>query len=123
MDNWRTGWNYNETVLTPANVASSQFGVIATIPLPGMGVAQPLIVPDQQITCPKKPKPLHITCQAGLSGVYEVVYVVTNSANVYAINAANGDILLERSFPKSSIGSTPVINTALSTINVMTGTR
>jgi hypothetical protein len=124
MDNWRTGWNYNETILTPENVASTQFGQIAAVPLTNMGDAQPLIVPNQQITCPKKAVSLHITCQAGLSGVYEVVYVVAKSGTVYAINAANGAILLQRVFyPKASAtafkATTPVIDTALHTIDVV----
>lgn len=124
MDNWRTGWNYNETTLTPENVASAQFGLIAAVPIPYMGDAQPLIVPSQQVTCPTKAVSLRITCQAGLSGVYDVVYVVTKSGTVYAINAANGAILLRRIFnPKSGAtgfqATTPVINTALNTIDLV----
>jgi hypothetical protein len=124
MDNWRTGWNYNETILTPENVASAQFGQIAAVPLEDMGDAQPLVVPGQKVTCPKKAAALKITCQAGLSGEYEVVYAVTKSGNVYAINAANGDILLQRIFnPKSSAtafnATTPVIDTALHTIDLV----
>jgi hypothetical protein len=124
MDNWRTGWNYNETNLNPENVASAQFGLIAAVPLPDMSDAQPLIVPSQQVTCPTKAASFHITCQVGLSGVYEVVYVVTNSGNVYAINAANGVILLRRIFnPKGGAAgfkaTTPVIDTALNTLDLV----
>lgn len=124
MDNWRTGWNYNESILTPENVASTQFGVIAAVPLPVMGDAQPLIVPTQQITCPANAPSFHITCITGLSGVYEVVYVVTDAGTVYAINAANGTLLLQRNFRTVTTkmafkATTPVINTAQQTINVM----
>ena len=124
MDNWRTGWNYNETILTPANVASPQFGLIAAVPIPVMGDAQPLVVPNQQITCPTNAASLHIKCKAGLSGVYEVVYVVSDSGTVYAINAANGAILLRRNFrTASTVGAfkatTPVIDTALNTLNLV----
>jgi hypothetical protein len=124
MDNWRTGWNYNETVLTPENVASAQFGLIAAVPLADMGDAQPLIVPSQQVTCPTKAASFHITCQPGLSGVYEVVYVVANSGTVYAINAANGAILLRRIFNPKSVpadfkATTPVIDTALNTLDMV----
>jgi hypothetical protein len=124
MDNWRTGWNYNETILTPANVASSQFGLIASVPLPNMGDAQPLIVPNQQITCPTNAATYDITCQAGLSGVYQVVYVITNPGVLYAINAANGAILLQRDFNKPTAGggartATPVIDTTRNTIDVV----
>src|ERR1700729_2238322 len=121
MDNWRTGWNYNESILTPENVASAQFGLIATVPLQDMTDAQPLVVPSQRVTCPKNAASLRITCQAGLSGKYEVVYVVTNTGTVYAINAANGAILLQRIFnPNSGAAgfkaTTPVIDTALKTL-------
>ncbi len=124
MDNWRTGWNYNETILTPANVASSQFGLIASVPLPNMGDAQPLVVPNQQITCPAKAATYNITCQAGLSGVYQVVYVITNPGVLYAINAANGAILLQRDFNKPTAGggartATPVIDTTRNTMDVV----
>lgn len=124
MDNWRTGWNYNEAFLTPENVASTQFGLIAQVPLVGMGDAQPLVVPNQTITCPKNAASHGITCQAGLPGVYQVVYVVTRSGTVYAINAANGAILLQRVFNPTSTGTafqatTPVINTAFNTLNLV----
>jgi hypothetical protein len=124
MDNWRTGWNYNETILTPENVASAQFGLIAAVPVKDMGDAQPLIVPSQQLSCPKNAASFHITCQAGLSGVYEVVYLLTNSGTVYAINAANGAILLQRRLNTGSGGTgfkatTPAIDTALNTIDLV----
>ena len=126
MDNWRTGWNYNETILTPDKVVSAQFGLIASVPLGDMGDAQPLIVPNQQITCPTNAAGHHITCQAGLSGVYEVVYVVTDDGTVYAINAANGAILLQRTFnpitAKGLRATTPVIDTAINTIDLVVKT-
>jgi hypothetical protein len=83
-----------------------------------MGDAQPLIMPNQQVTCPPTAASLNIKCQAGLSGVYEVVYVVTLSGTVYAINAANGAILLKRIF-RGIKGTTPVIDTALNTIDLV----
>jgi len=30
-DNYRTGWNSTETVLTPTNVNASQFGILSTV--------------------------------------------------------------------------------------------
>ena len=30
-DNYRTGWNSHESVLTPTNVASSSFGLLTTV--------------------------------------------------------------------------------------------
>ncbi len=51
-DNLRTGWNPNETTLTPANVGPpTSFGVLLQIGLDAQVDAQPLVVPNQQITC------------------------------------------------------------------------
>jgi hypothetical protein len=123
----RTGWNYAETILTPSSIslASNNFGVIATVNnLDDLLYAQPLIVPNVQITCP--PNQTIVTCQAGLSGVYEVVYVATVANTVYAINAVNGQILLSRNFGMQGdcggIVSTPVIDSVSSTLYVMTHT-
>ena len=49
-DNQRTGWNQNETTLTPANVGPTSFGVLAQVVLDDQVDAQPLVVPGQQIT-------------------------------------------------------------------------
>ncbi|MGB7583932.1 MAG: hypothetical protein WBM11_03730 [Terriglobales bacterium] len=49
-NNLRTGWNNTETVLTPANVGSSSFGMLQSIALDAQVDAQPLFVPNQLIT-------------------------------------------------------------------------
>jgi hypothetical protein len=77
-DNQRTGWNPNETTLTPANVGPTSFGVIAKVVLDDQVDAQPLLVPDQQITAGLPP------------GTYQVVYVATEGNTIYAIRASNG---------------------------------
>jgi hypothetical protein len=48
-DNHRSGWNQNETTLTPANVGPTTFGVLAQVVLDSQVDAQPLVVPHQQI--------------------------------------------------------------------------
>ena len=124
----RTGWNYAETILTPDSIssASNNFGVIATVNnLDDTVYAQPLILPNVQITCP--PNQTIITCQTGLSGLYNVVYVATVANTVYAINAVNGQILLSRNFGfrgncNGGIKSTPVIDPISLTLYVMTHT-
>ncbi|MGH6850345.1 MAG: hypothetical protein ACREDD_07860 [Methylocella sp.] len=120
----RTGWNAAETILTPAalSLASNNFGVIATVNnLDDTPEAQPLVVPNVQITCP--PSQTIVTCQTGLSGVYDVVYVATVANTVYAINADNGQILLQRNFGTQiacgGIKSTPVIDPVSGTMYVM----
>jgi lysophospholipase L1-like esterase len=48
-DNSRTGQNTTETILTPANVNSSQFGKLFAQPVDGQLYAQPLYVPNVTI--------------------------------------------------------------------------
>ena len=121
-DSQRTGWNYNETTLTPTNVGPTSFGVLFQIGLDDQVDAQPLVVPIQQIT-------------AGLTpGTYQVVYVATESNTIYAINAANGAVLLSRNLgtpvpmplgcpsgagPNVGINSTPVIDVTGQTLYVI----
>jgi hypothetical protein len=83
-DNQQTGWNGNETKLTPANVGSPSFGVLAEVVLDDQVDAQPLVVPNQQITAGPTP------------GAYQVVYVATEANTIYAISASNGAVLLSR---------------------------
>ena len=124
-DNNRTGWNQQETVLTPANVSSSSFGLLHTIELDEQVDAQPLVVPGVMIT-------------AGSSkGVHDVVYVVTANDTVYAIDAESGTILLQSQFgkpvpeplgcnnngPYVGITSTPVIDTTSNTLYMMAYTN
>lgn len=120
-DNNRTGWNSHETVLTPANVNSTTFGLLHNVPLDDQVDGQPLLVPGVNIT-------------AGThQGVHDVVYVASEGNTVYAIDAHSGVILLKPNFgtpvhnplgctnngPNVGINSTPVIDTASSTLYVI----
>src|SRR5512135_1863934 len=70
-DNYRTGWNQNETVLTPASVSSSSFGLLHHISLDDQVDGQPLVVPGVNIT-------------AGThQGKHDVVFVATEGNTVY----------------------------------------
>jgi tryptophan-rich sensory protein len=71
MDNQRTGQNINETLLTPANVNSSQFGALFNYPIDYQALAQPLYVPGVTIN----------------GVVHNVVYVATMADSVYAFDA------------------------------------
>ncbi|HEY8031410.1 MAG TPA: hypothetical protein VIF02_03250 [Methylocella sp.] len=124
-DNLRTGWNRNETILTPANVGPSTFGVLSKVVLDDQVDAQPLVVPSQQIIAG--------SFTLGSPGTYEVVYVATEANTVYAINSANGAVLAKRNLgtavlnpvtcgtnsPNVGIKSTPVIDMTTKTLYVI----
>jgi hypothetical protein len=120
-DNNRTGWNQQETVMTPANVASSAFGLLHHTPLDDQIDAQPLVVPGVNITAGKH------------QGKHDVVYVATEGNTVYAIDAESGGVLLNPNFgkpvhsplgctnngPNVGINSTPVIDPTSDTMYVV----
>src|ERR1017187_2513608 len=85
-DNYRTGWNQSETVLTPANVGNRSFGLLQAVVLDDQVDAQPLVVPGVQITAGK------------YQGSDDVVYVATEGNTVYAIDVHSGTVLLSPKF-------------------------
>ncbi len=101
------------------------FGVLAQVVLDDQVDAQPLVVPNQQITA--GPYTL------GSPGTYQVVYVATEANSIYAISASNGAVLLKRTLgtpvptplgcnangPNVGINSTPVIDVAAQTLYVV----
>jgi hypothetical protein len=121
VDNSRTGWNSHETVLTPANVGSSSFGLLQKVTLTGQVDAQPLFVPGVNITAGKH------------QGLHDVVYVATEDNVIYAIDAEAGTVLLSPTFgtpgglpaacdnPRIKVGinSTPVIDLTSNTLYVI----
>ena len=121
VDNNRTGWNSHETVLTPANVGSSSFGLLKGVPLDDQVDGQPLFVPAVNITAESH------------QGVHDVVYVATEGNTIYAIDAEAGTILLKPNFgkpvgyplgctnngPNVGINSTPVIDLTSNTLYVV----
>jgi outer membrane protein assembly factor BamB len=107
----RSGQNLAETVLTPANVNASSFGLLHTVMVDGKVDAQPLYL--SQVTISGTPR--------------DVAYVATEHGSVYAINADAGTILWQVSLlaagetpsdnhgcsqviPEIGITSTPVID-------------
>jgi hypothetical protein len=120
-DNNRTGWNSNESILTPANVTPNGFGLIAVADLDDDNDqvdAQPLIVPNQTIQ--------------GI-GVRAVTYVVTENNSVYGIDAFSGAKLIkvnlgapvprplncENNGPAVGINGTPTIDIDSRTLYVV----
>ncbi|MGF6840506.1 hypothetical protein QF001_004373 [Paraburkholderia youngii] len=123
-DTNRTGWNSNETTLTPSNVRAGSFGVLHAIklgdPVNDWVDAQPLVVSALSVS----------------GTTQDVVYVATEANNIYAYSASTGKLLLQRNLgtpvPKSrlpggcgnngptvGINSTPVIDLGTQTLYVV----
>ncbi len=84
-DNARTGQNLTESLLTPAKVNSSNFGVRFQVPMDGKVDAQPLYASALWI--------------AG-KGTHNVVFAATEHDSVYAFDADTGRILWQVSLLK-----------------------
>ena len=125
VDNNRTGWNSHETILTPANVGPTTFGLLKSVRLNDQVDSQPLFVPGVTITA------------GSHQGVHDVVYVATESNTIYAIDAEAGTVLLSPNFgtpvsyplgcnnngPNVGINSTPVIDLSSNTLYVVVYTQ
>jgi hypothetical protein len=93
-DNFRTGQNLAESILTPSTVTPSQFGLLFTDAIDGYAYAQPLYVPN--VTIPSL-------------GTHNVVYVATENDSVYAFDADQpGPALWHTTFVDPSNGIVPV---------------
>lgn len=87
-DNYRTGWDDDESTLTPKTVNAGSFGLLASVSLDDQVDAQPLVVPGVTTTGGSSP------------GVHDVVYVVTENNSVYAIDASSGQVLMQQNLGK-----------------------
>ena len=128
-DNFRTGQNVQETVLTPGNVNSHQFGKLFSAAVDGYVYAQPLYMPNVQNIA---------------GGTHNVLYVATEHDSLYAMDADSGAVLWRKNFtdadegittvpsgdvscgdltPEIGITSTPVIDPATTTLYLMAKTK
>lgn len=90
MDNYRSGLNSHESILTPANVNVFDFGRKTVFNVTGYVYAQPLYVPGVNI-----------------NGVlHNVVYIATEHDQVYAFDVNSGQQLWHRSL---LVGVNPLI--------------
>jgi hypothetical protein len=123
-DNSRTGQNALETIQTPSNVNSQQFGKLFSVTVDGDVYAQPLYLAGLTIA----------------GGTHNVVYVATEHDSLYAIDADSGSVYKQVSLipsggstvssssdlgcsdqiPEIGISGTPVIDTTTKTIYVVT---
>ena len=81
-DNYRSGVNAGETVLTPSNVNEMQFGKRLVLPVTGYVYGQPLYVPGVKIN----------------GTLHNVVYAVTEHDQVYAFDTDTGQLLWHTNF-------------------------
>jgi hypothetical protein len=112
-DNIRSGLTTDEAILTPQNVNSTTFGLLANVTVDGKVDAQPLYVSAVPV--------------AGL-GLHNVLYVATEHDSLYALDADSGALLWQKSMlgtgettsdarncgqvvPEIGITATPVIDT------------
>jgi PQQ enzyme repeat len=121
-DNYRTGWNNDETTLTYNNVNAGSFGLLHTISLDDQVDTQPLLVPNVTTTRGVKSGSAH-----------DVVYVATESNTVYAVDATSGSVLFQKNLgapvpsplgcdnngPNVGIDGTPVIDRAAGVMYVI----
>jgi outer membrane protein assembly factor BamB len=93
-DEFRTGANTYEKILTPANVNPQSFGQLGRMAVRGCVVAQPLFLPYVMIPG---------------AGVHNVVYVATTANMLYAFDADDFKLLFARNFgtPVSSYDLVP----------------
>ena len=111
-DNFRTGWQQQETILTTSTI--SRLGISHSVALADQVDAQPLVIP-------------------GFINGHDIVFVADESNNVYQIDANTGAILKQVNLgrpvprplncgnngPNVGINSTPVIDWASQTLFVI----
>jgi len=85
-DNYRSGANTNESILTPSNVNVQSFGRRTIFSVQGYVYAQPLYVPGVNIG----------------GALHNVVYIATEHDQVYAFDVNSGQLLWQTNFLNSS---------------------
>ncbi len=114
-DNARTGWNQNETTLTPASVNSNTFHKIGELRVDDKIEASPLFVSGVNTA----------------SGTHDLVIVATTNNTIFAFDANSNQLVWAKYlgtpveglkpavYGKWGITSTPVVDTDTNTIYVV----
>ncbi|HWE01501.1 MAG TPA: LamG-like jellyroll fold domain-containing protein [Tepidisphaeraceae bacterium] len=107
-DNSRSGVNSQETILTPQNVNSADFGELFSYPVDGTVYAQPLYMSGVAM---------------GAGGVHDVVFVATEHDSVYAFDSdddsgADAQPLWHTSFVDAAAGVTSIPASAVAAGNI-----
>ena len=87
-DNYRSGLNNHEKILTTSNVNGKQFGKLFTLHVDDQVYAQPLVVSNIKIG----------------DSLINVLYVATVNNSVYAFNADNGRLYWKSNLRKLECG-------------------
>jgi len=119
----RSGWNPDEPYLTAQNVASAQFGVLETLSVDGVVLAQPLYL--YQYAFPSQGKHNVLLVATENDTLYEFdadTFQLINSRN-FGIAQNSGDVGCPDIEPTYGITSTPVIDRSTDMIYLVAATE
>jgi hypothetical protein len=130
-DNYRSGANTNEVVLTSANVNTQHFGRLAVFPVEGQVYAQPLYVPNLNIAgtnhnvvfiATEHDQVYAFDVQSGAQ-LWQANYLISYSPLITISSVSSNDVNCQDMTPEIGITGTPVIDTATNTMYLVTITK
>ncbi len=86
-DNFRTGWNNNETELTTSNLRIDYFGLLFSLSVDDQVYSQPLVAANVNIG----------------NGLHNVVYAATVNNSVYAYDGDSGALYWNKNYTQSGM--------------------